>query len=359
MSSLSDGEKNVIKTFCKSSSIPTILINDNLICEYSNDESFYPVGIHFASVQELDVKLEKDKNVKTMVKIKDKFYCAVITPVTDEFYICQMFDPDSIFEMAQYSEVNDEIRSIFSPNGMYLEEIEDNIKRLVLRDEVKENYKLDTDLLLLAAKIATAKGRYEDVMTYFDIAFSKNNNKELLSLYAYVKWCVDKCNSILANIGRCLELNCNDRELLVSADIKFAIFSFIDLFQSILLYSAKDVNPFISIQKGKGFVEFMVTCRGLIYVPKGGEDDFIGENVNRNITMVRRFAKRSNAEFSFINERDNVIGFKILFPEVTADKTDSLLFEETEIVDFDNAYSNYIEYKMQDVIKAYKLQRGK
>lgn len=358
MSSLSDGEKNIIKTFCKASSIPTILLNDNLICEYSNDESFYPVGIHFASVQEADVKLEKDKTVKTMVKIKDKYYCAVITAVADEFFICQMFDSDNIFEMAQYSEVDDEIRSIFSLNGIHLGDIEDEIKEFVLRDDVKENHRLDTDLLRLAAEISIARGRYEDVVTYFNVAFSKNNNKKLLPLYSYVKWCVDKCNAFLTNIGRCIELNCNDKELMVSADDKYAVFSFIDLIQSILLYSAKDVNPIIFIQKNKEFVEFMITCRGLIYVPKGGEDDLIGANVNRNITFVRRFAKRSNAKFSFINEHNNIIGFKILFPEVKTDKTDSLLFEDFEIVDFDNIYTNYIEYKLQDVIKAYKLQNG-
>lgn len=359
MSSLSDGEKNIIKTFCKASSIPTILLNDNLICEYSNDESFYPVGIHFASVQEVDIKLEKDKTVKTMVKIKDKYYCAVITAVTDEFFICQMFDSDNIFEMAQYSEVDDEIRSIFSLNGIHLGDIEDEVKKLVLRDEVKENHTLDTDLLQLAAEISIARGRYEDVEVYFDIAFSKNDQQVVFSLYKYVNWCVEKCNSILSNIGRYIELDCNDTTLWVSADIKYAVFSFIDLIQFILLHSASDINPFISIEKNKEFVEFMITCRGLIYVQKDMEDDFIELDVSRNITMVRRFAKRSNAQFNFVSENDNIIGFKIFFPEVVDSEAGTVVFEGDDLVDFDNNYLKYIEYKMHDVIRAYKLQNKK
>lgn len=359
MSSLSENEKNLIKTFCGSSSIPTILINDNLICEYSNDESFYPVGVHFASVLEADVELKKDKTVKTMVKIKDKYYCAVINPVTDEFFICQMFDSDNIFEMAQYSAVYDEILPVFSSNGIDLGEIEDRIKELVLLEEVKENHKLDTDLLLLASKIATARGRYEDVQTYFDITFSKNNKQDVFSLYKYVKWCVDRCNSVLSNTGRYIELNCGDTEPLVSANSRHTIFGFVEMIRFVLLNSAVEFSPFISIENNNGAAELMITCRSLIYVPQGGEDEFIETDVSKEIAMVRRFAKRCKAEFRFINEKDNIIGFKLLFPKVVDPDPDILVFEDDVFIDFDNAFSNYIKHKMGEVINAYKLQNGK
>lgn len=358
MSYLSTAEKNILKNFCNASSIPTILLNDDLICEYSNNENFYRVGIHFASVQVVDTKLEKDKTVKTMVLINEKYYCAMITPVSDELYICQMFDSDNIFEMAQYSEVSDQIRPLFSSNGVYLERIEDEFKKLLNLDEIKENYKIDSEMLALASEISMARGRFEEALNYFDVSFSKKSNDKNFSIYKYVKWCVDKYNSLLANLGRFIKLDCNDTTLRISADSRYAVLSFIELIQFILLNSSKEFDPFISIRKYKEYVEFMITCRGLIFIQDGKEDEFIGSDVSSNVTMARRFAKRSKAHFKLVNENDNIIGFRIFFPEAVDLEADNFVLEDDEFVDFDKTYQRYIEYKMQDVIKAWKLQNN-
>lgn len=359
MSALNRQAKEIIETFCRSSRVPTILLNKDLICVLSNDESFYPVGIHFNSVLANNMDFVVGETAKAMVMVKDKYCCAIITPVADEYFICQMYDADDIFQMAQFSGIYDETLPMISSNGIQLGAIEDELKELLTYDIIKDDHKIDLKLLELTAKTCKARGRFEELLTYYEISFSKNNKNVVFCLYNYVKWAVDKCNSLLLNTGRCIELNCPDKETPVSADSRHAIFSFIELIQFVLLHSPTDVDPFISLEKSSGSVVFMITCRGVIFVPKGTENEFIGAYSSGGLSIVRRFAQRCGAEFEFINENNNVIGFRIFFPKINAEKTEKLVFQTDNIVDYDDRYSRYAEYKMQRVIDAYNMQSSK
>lgn len=360
MAALSDVEKKMVKTFCDSSDVPAILINSDLICVYSNDEKIFPAEKHFGCMMETEVELKSDTAVKTMVKLKDKFYCAVITPITDDFYICQMYDSDNIFEMAQNSEVYDEMLWMLSSNETLLRSIEDSLKHVLDWETVKENCTLDTELLNITANISEARGRYDETSAYLEVSFSKNNRQSVFSLYRYVEWCVDKCNSFLANVSRHIVLDCQkkDMEMLISANVKHMIFSIIDLIHYVLLNSKTDSEPIISIARNKDAVEFLIICRGLIYVPSADTDDFCKNDISRDIVMVRRFTKKCKAEFRFVNnEQKNIIGFRILFPEYSESKSKELLFESDEIVDFDDIYTTYIDHKMDEVINAVNLDK--
>lgn len=345
--------KEIIKTFCYSSNVPTILLNSDLICELSNDESFYPVGVHFASVKTDNLKLSKNKAAKTMVRIKDKYYCAVITPVAEELFICQMFDADNIFEMAQLTEIYDEILPIISSNRVQLCKLEDEMKKVLSLKEVKDNVIIDSSILEIGAEVARARGKYDNLQSYFEVSFSKNNKKSAFSLYSFVKWSVDRCNSILANTGRFIDLDTQNKDLLVCADSRHAVFSIIEMIQFALLHSAGDVNPFISIEKENGFVVLLITCRGMIFVKEGDETEFVGSDIVGGLATVRRFAARCGAELKFINEKDNVIGFRLIFPEVQDETLDALVFESDSFLDYDDRYLNYAKYKMQEVVDVY------
>ncbi len=349
---------SAIKAFCESSKIPVVLLNDNLICEFSNNESIFPVGIHFSSVLAEGVEFIPGETSKTMVKLKDKYYCALVTSVSGEYYLCQLFDSDNVFAMAQFSGVYEETIPMISSNGIHLDYIESELKHLLLCESVKNDDALDLKLLEITTESSRARGRFEELLLYYEISFSKNNSESVFNLYDYVKWAVDKCNSYLLNIGRCVELNCPDKDLPVRAESKYVIYGFIEMIQFALLYSPKDIDPFISLEKNKGVIEFMIICRGLIYVPKGDEPDLIGAKAGA-LAIARRFVRRCGAEFRFINENNNVIGFKIGFPEIQRGNTENLVCESAEIVDYNNTFSRFVEYKMQKVIDAWNFQTPK
>lgn len=345
-------EKNIIESFCRSSKIPVILLNSDMICKFSSDESILRAGGHFSSILAANAEFIPGETSKTMVKIKEKYYCALITPMGDGTYLCQLFDSENIFSMAQLSEVYDETMPMISANGIQIDFIESELKKLLLRESVKNDDVLDLKLLEITTESSRARGRFEELLLYYELSFSKNNNKSVINLYSYVKWAVDKCNSLLLNIGRCVELNCPDIDLPVYAESRYSIYGFIEMIQFALLYSPIDIEPIISLVKNNGVVEFMIICRGLIFVPKGNEPDFIGSRTGK-LAIARRFAQRCGAEFRFINENNNIIGLKIDFPKIQSTKSNEFTFESAEIVDYNNTFSDFAEYKMQKVIDAW------
>lgn len=328
------------------------MLNDNLICEFSNDEKAYPVGVSFYSVLANDVVFEKGKTSKTMVRIGDKYCCAIITPVTEEFFICQIFDTDSIFEMAQFSGVYGETLPIISANGIELNNIEDDLKDIVQCETVKNDTSLDKKLLETTVKTSIARGRFEELLTYYEISFSVNNHKAVINLYELLDWSVKKCNTLLLECGRNIDFDCHDHELFVHANNKHAVICIMDLLQFALLHSPFEASPFVSLEKRNGKVILIVTCRSFIFVPDGDEDKFITADCN-GLEIVRRFLKRSDAEFKFINENNKVIGFQVIFPEWQDKNMGSLLFESTDFFDYDNRFHLYASYKMGKVLEVY------
>lgn len=287
--------KNFAKELCGSSAVPSIILGNDMLCKFCNTDDFVSAGVHFSSLIVSDMDFILGKTSKTMVKIKDRIYCAVVTAVNNECYFCQLFDSEEVFSMAQLTDVYDNTIPAVLANGSQVDSVVNKLNRLVSEPSVKKNNKLCTELLEIINESGKAKNKLEELLLYCKLCFSKIGCS-LFNLSLYVKWTIDKCNSFLLKSGRCIESLCMDEDLTVNAEYKYVVFSVIEMIQFSLLYSPIDVNPIVALAKNKGNIELTVTSRSSVFIPKVRSTSFLVRS--REIWQLRR-GPRKGAERVF------------------------------------------------------------
>lgn len=349
--------KDIFKEFCKSFDVPTIILGSDLICKFCNADDLELTGVHFSSIVASDTEFILGRTPRTMVKVKDKIYCALITAVSDEYYFCQLFDSENLFSMSQLADIYDSTVPTVLASGAQIDEILKKLNELAAELSDKSDGGLRDELTDLIAKSKKTNSRLRELVLYFKLCFSRIGCS-YFNISHYVKWAIDKCNSLLLGSGRCIEALFIEEDQIVNAESKFVVFCIIDMIQFSLLYSPIDTNPVIALENNKGNAELTVTCKSSIFIPKGKEYEFLG-SITSDPAVVKRVAQRSGAEFEIINDNSGIIGIKVKFPTVDIKNRSDLLFESAEIIDYNDEFSKYAEYKMQEVINIIDLQRSK
>lgn len=344
MNTVSREKKDVAVRFCTASNDPAFVINDNLICEYSNDESLIKNGDDCAGFLKNCLDLPIVKATKFMLCINNIFYCAEMAPISDELFICRLLDSDSILDMARFTGLYEKLTDNLSSLKYGFLTVERGFKKVLKNENIENDPVLDSEFAKLTHHISLSRINLDELVTFFEISLSRNRVISEINIVEYVNWVVDRYNTHLLKLGNCIDFTYSDSLFMINANKRYTLFALVNLIYYALIFSEKNTSVELTMQsKGKEYVVFTTWGHLRLSVPEGTEREFLIMQENLSLEIVKQYVVRSGGTYEVREENGNFM-FGITLPLT---KSGALKVESNSVADFNNSFLDYIGFKFK------------
>lgn len=349
-----------IKNYCDSFDNPTALLCGDLICKYCNKENFLKKDAMLGSYLLENISSPPKTQVNALTMINGAYYSCRITPMWDEWLFCEFFSAQDIMGIAGHSDIHNYFSTALSMVQQNMSMLWKNTLKLEnhyhekgMAEELEKVFGFKKSITVLRSTVL-------GVAAYMDM-FNPKNEPHKVDFYAILKAVIDRCNSRLAGINRCINLVSDNIGAFIYSTDQFVISAVVSMLQNALLYSTKDCVPVVSVHREKNLEKSFVIIRvvndiALFVNEKAGETigmNFCSQRLGLGIPTLKRFAEISNGRFSMIKKAGKVC-VDIKIPEYIPPRTTTLTFESSGYSFYDCGIPDYIDSMLTDVIEVIK-----
>lgn len=343
--------KDKIKALIKSNPNPVALLDESLVCVYSNNQRLLPKETSFRSCIQTDIDFPVTTLIQTIFLRNGMSFCARISPYEDVL-VCELFDANTLLKMAEDTDYYSKIMPIFNA-------LEHNTARLwntlfAVRDCINNSEDITWLDSRLYDQISELSSVIKNVSEY-SMTFT-HNKPVLIDIITLTEGVVKRCNTILAECGRCIDFVYDIKKMYIRADARHVINALINSLQNALLYSPRDSVPGIALSKciedGKEYIFIKVTNDNIFFVDKNfGENlelDFDFQRIGYGIPIIKRLAEETGGKF-FLDDSTGVVKLGILIP-ADVYENGKLRVEEGGYSYYDTGIPDIIDVKMREVL---------
>lgn len=351
------GQRQFIENVCNSFDTPVVLLDGNLRCIYCNREGFFEKGKLLATVLLTEIKVpiikESSKAMASMNGIK---YSIRLIPFCDEFYFCEFFDLQEVYELAEYSDCYEKVK-------MYTKSMDQNINDLWKKSNELENYQrkindegLFDRILSFKKALNSLNSDIYSLSSFVSMLFHKQDPKPLC-VNKMLKELIDRCNSLLYNCGRAIDFEYEIKEYYILSNERHALVAVINALQNALLYSSADSIPTVVLssvlEKDKRYVVLKVINDGIYFVNEENGDkidrNFVFQRIGLGIPIIKSFVKECDGVFS-MEDKDNKVVLEIKIPQYIPHNISECILESPGRAAYKTGIPDLIEIKMNDVV---------
>lgn len=356
-------QKEELKKYCNGFSNPVAIMDNNFRCAFCNRPRLIPQESSMMSVFQKAVNLPLAEVQVTLAMIKGKFYSARITPLDGELYICEFFDQNTVLSMAENTNIYDKILPIVN-------DVEFNTAALwrgykALRDRLEtEGRDDDVRCVLEFEKHLTGLNSViKNASEYINMLFYTPESNSIVDLTSLMQGVVERCNTILAESGRYIDLVCEPEEIYINAQMRHVTCAVVNALQNALMYSPRECIPFVSLYKplknDDNCIILQILNDNMMYVDqKHGEEpgkNFDHQRLGYGIPIIQRFAELAGGSFMF-GEKDGKVCAEIKLPMVDKDDCKKVgVFKNSLYVYFKTDIPDILELKMLEVNELFRI----
>lgn len=349
-----------VKKYCDSFENPTALLCGDLICKYCNKENFLKKDAMLACYLLEIIPSPPKKQVNALAMINGVYYSCRITPMWDEWLFCEFFTAQDVMGIAGHSDIHSYFSIALSQIQRNIAVLWRNISKLEnsyhekgMTEELEEIFGLKKNLTVMRS--ATL-----GVEAYMDM-FNPQIEPRKVDFYAILEAVINRCNSRLSSIDRCIELVPSNIGAFIYSTDQFVINAIVSVLQNALLYSKKDCVPIVSVRReqdlDKSFVVIRVLNDTELFInEKAGETvemNFCSQRLGLGIPTLKRFAEISHGSFS-METKGGKVCVEIKLPEYILPNSSYLTFEQCGYSFYDCGIPDYIDSMLTDVIEVIK-----
>lgn len=357
------GYRQFIEDVCNSFDTPVVLLDGNFRCVYCNREGFFEKGRLLASVLLTEIKRPITKVSKAMASMNGIKYTVRLMPFLDEFFFCEFFDLQEVYELAEFSDCYEKVKA-------YTKSMDQNITDLWKKSNELENYQRKIDDLGLFDRIISFKKSLNalnsDIYSLSNIVsmlFDRQDPKPVC-VNRMLKDLIDRCNSLLSNCGRAIDFEYEIKEYYILSNERHALVALINALQNALLYSSADSIPTVVLssvlENDKRYVVMKVINDGVYFINEENGDkidrNFVFQRVGLGIPIVKCFVEECDGIFS-MEDKDNKVVLEIKIPQYIPYHDDKLILESPGRTYYKTGIPDLVEVKMNDVINFFGLKK--
>lgn len=337
--------RKALKTILRRFDNPAAILDKDLKCVFCNRPTVLAEGSDLAEYG--DIEPPKERTVRTMIMLGGKTYCARITPFEEELFLCELFDADALLDMAEKTDLYQKAVPFFNV-------VEYNTAKLwqtlfAMRDSMRNG-----------GDVTGFDGRFYDRISELSSVVKNGyeyslmltrRDTSVINAVALAEGLVNRCNTILAECGRCVKLVTDNEKLLVAADSRHAVAALTNSIQNALLYSPRDCVPVMTVgrctENGKSCVFIQIVNDSSLFIEENDETEFRFRRAGSGIPIIKRFAEGSDGRF-FLDSNGQTVKLGIVLPEVKQDA--ETIVEEGGYSYYDTGIPDIVEVKMREVV---------
>lgn len=357
--------RNELKKYFGEMKEPVAIVDKNLKCVYSNRPKLLPEDSSIKGVFCGNAfGLLSSPGAKPAV-INGCSYSVRITPIDDELYVCDFFDLSAIIRLAE----NTDIYSRLFP---VVDVIEFNTARLwrslsALKSGLSEDGSGEpqefTNALKIAAdmekRLVALSSCAKNISEYVNLLEFTPKSDHPINLVRLAKEIIKRCNTVLSNIGRCVELSVEEKELFINAQNRHVVIALGNAIQNALVYSTRDCVPVLTLSRrdnsesGEAVIT-LVNNSALYIAQDSGEEpgvNLVGQRLGYGIPIIKRFAELSGGTFS-LREANGIFTVTIELPLVGKEVLRSMppLFSSDGYIQYETDIPDIVELQMLEVV---------
>ncbi|MCM1167084.1 MAG: hypothetical protein NC299_06550 [Lachnospiraceae bacterium] len=340
--------KKALNAVLKRLNNPAVILDGALDCLLSNRPVLVPVGTSIAD--KVDLLFPLLEETRTMLILDGTAYCARICPIDGDLFFCELFSAGALVNMAEKTDVYGHIVPIFNA-------LEHNTAKLwrtlfAMRDRIENGEDVSGFEVKFYDRISELSSVIKNVFEY-SLMFTQCS-PTIIDADTLTMGIVNKCNTLLAECGRCVQLVHDNEQLFIKADLRHTINALVNSLQNALLYSPRDCVPVLSLvrltEEGKNFVYLQLVNDSALFVGDKEEGfDFGHQRPGFGIPIIRRFAEESGGSFKLdVSEKTVKLGIKL--PEEVVEE---LRVEEGGYSFYDTGIPDIIDVKMREVVNIF------
>lgn len=357
------GLRQFIKDVCGSFNTPVVLLDGNFRCVYCNREGFFEEGRLLASILLTEIKKPVTICSKAMASLNGIKYTVRLMPFLDEFYFCEFFDLQEVYELAEFSDC-------YSKVIVYTKSMNQNITDLWKKSNELEDYQrkindpgLYDRILSFKRSLNALNSDIYSLSNILSMLFTVQDSKPVC-VNRLLRDLIDRCNSLLSNCGRAIVFEREIEEYWIFSDEQHALVALINALQNALLYSSADTIPIVVLtsllEKGKRYVVLKVINDGVYFINEKNGDkidrNFAFQRVGLGIPIIKCFVEECGGTFS-MEDKNNKVILEIKIPQYIPHFTGELSLESPGRSYFKTGIPDLVEIKMNDVVNFFGAKK--
>lgn len=330
---------------------PVLLIDKNFNCAYCNKKNFCKLGSSLAGCFQKSITLESDRVENTFMVYKSRHYCARISPISEDLFLCELFSSDDAIEISKYTDLYMEAeRVIASSDRNIIDALNklDKIEKSFFDIEPAENFE---NILTLGKPLISIKKTITNIRMYINMHVN-NSNKTVIDIKEMILDFQRFFNTELHSIGRSINIIDSEDTFFVSVDKRYAISAILNVFQNAVFYSPRDSVPVVSLykEKSQGMVVIQIRNDTSTYGKRKSklEDDQGG----LGFAIIKRFIEDAEGEIDFENTPGNFV-VRIKLPEYRFELP--YQFSNIEKLQYTDTDLRMIHIFAQEIVFTHKL----
>lgn len=349
---MESGQREILKLALKHLDNPSAILDSSFKCVFSNCPDILPDGFSLNDLIQDEIDFSLSDTVLTMLVMDGATYCARICILDEEFFVCELFDSRAVMNIAENTDIRDRIIPLFNS-------VEHSTSMLwktffAMKDCIENKEDVSEFEVKFYDRISELSSIVKNIFEYSMMLI--NYSPTIINAVSLTNGIVDRCNTILAKCGRCIQFVCESDKLFICADTRHAITALVNSIQNALLFSPRDCVPVLSLMRitenDQNYVYFQLVNENIFFIDKGfGEDsiDFKYRRSGFGIPIIKRFAEEAGGSF-YMNNSGNTVKIGIKFPEAYLSSETGLRVEEYNYTYYDTGIPDIIDVKMHEVV---------
>ncbi|MDE7362900.1 MAG: hypothetical protein K2N38_13310 [Oscillospiraceae bacterium] len=345
----SDRRKS-LKAILKRLENPAAILDKELKCVCSNRPAIFQEGSDLAEYFQGDIRPPVERTVQTMFTVSGKSYCARLFSLGEDMLLCELFGADALMDMAEKTDLYQKTLPFFNAVEYSTAKLWQTL--FAMKDCIKNGGDIkgfDGRFYYLVSELSSVvKNGYE-----YSLMLTRRD-LSIINIVSLAEGLVNRCNTILAECGRCVKFISDTEKLLVAADSRHAVTALTNSIQNALLYSPRDCVPVMTISRctenGRSCVFIQLVNDSSLFIEENDETEFRFRRAGSGIPIIKRFAEEADGRF-FLDSNGQIVKLGIVIPEAKPDV--NMTVEEGGYSYYDTGIPDIVEVKMREVIRLF------
>lgn len=352
---MESGQREILKLALKHLDNPAGILDKSLKFVYSNCPDILSDGLSIEELIPDKLQFPANGTVRTMLIMDGVTYCARICPLDKEYAVCELFNSKSIINIAENTDIRNRIIPICNS-------VEHSTSMLwktyfAMRDCIDNKEDISEYEVMFYDRISELSSVIKNIFEY-SMMFV-NYSPTIINAVSLTNGIVDRCNTILAKCGRCIQFICESDRLFICADTRHAVTALANSIQNALLFSPRDCVPVLSLMRltenNENYVYFQLVNENIFFVDKGfGADsiDFKYQRSGFGIPIIKRFVEEAGGSF-YMDSSSNTVKLGLKFHEAYLSSETDMRVEENTYTYYDTGIPDIIDVKMNEVVNLF------
>lgn len=335
---------------------PVAIVDKKFVCVYSNRPRLLPVDSSIESVFSGDTSELLSVPGSKMAVINGCFYSVRVTPIEEELYICDFFDLSAIISLAGNTDIYNRIFPIVDAVEYNTSAIWRGISTLKSKLQSDERGGLEC-VAEIEKRLVALSSCSKNISEYMNMLNYTPRGDTVINLVPLAADIVKRCNTILSDMGRCVDYVCEEQELFINAQTRHVLSALVNAIQNALVYSTRDCVPCLTITKQAQTNEVIIKLvnNSSLYIERdSGEEPSVnltGQRLGYGIPIIKRFAELAGGTFS-LNETNGLFSAVIELPlaDESTIKEKAPTLSSSGYVYYQTDIPDIIGLKMREVI---------